>query len=73
MTAVDDAIHDNEDYIQMVDPNRLGGVVARRALKLYVVKVRTSTHTPRLQALSPLSRLLASICCMFRASRVKYQ
>jgi hypothetical protein len=24
VTAVDDAIHGNEDYIQMVDPNRLG-------------------------------------------------
>lgn len=39
VVSVEDAIHDNEAYIQMVDPNRLGGMVARRALKLYVLKV----------------------------------
>ena len=46
VTAVDDAIHENEDYIELVDPNRLGGMVARRALKLYVVKVPPPPSVP---------------------------
>ena len=46
VTTVDDAIHENEDYIELVDPNRLGGMVARRALKLYVVKVPPPPSVP---------------------------
>ena len=35
----DDTIHDNEEYIKIVDPSRLGGAAARGALKLFVIEL----------------------------------